>query len=115
MMDLGGEYLIDDFVLQVVNVWEFGKGRDKRLLQLRQPLFGHTEPVTCLAASSGYNIIVSGSRDRTVIVWDLSRLQFVRQLRGHAAPVAAVCINELTVCIHYFIAMLPFCYLYNDP
>ena len=82
---------------QVVNVWEFGKGRDKRLLILKQPLFGHSEPVTCLAASSGYNIIVSGSRDRTCIMWDLSRLAFIRQLRGHAAPVAAVCINELTV------------------
>ena len=81
----------------VVNVWEFGKGKDKRALILKQPLFGHTEPVTCLAASSSYNVIISGSRDRTCILWDLSRLVFVRQLRGHAAPVAAVCINELTV------------------
>ena len=83
--------------LQVVYVWEFGKRKDKRNLILRRSLYGHTEPVTCLAASAGYNIIVSGSRDRTCIVWDLSRLVFVRQLRGHAAPVAAVCINELTV------------------
>ena len=78
-------------------VWEFGKRKDKRSLILRRSLYGHTEPVTCLAASAGYNIIVSGSRDRTCIVWDLSRLLFVRQLRGHAAPVAAICINELTV------------------
>ncbi|KAK2144407.1 hypothetical protein LSH36_759g01035 [Paralvinella palmiformis] len=80
----------------VVYVWEFGKGKDRRSLVLRRSLYGHTEPVTCLAASAGYNIIVSGSRDRTCIVWDLSRLLFVRQLRGHAAPVAAICINELT-------------------
>ena len=53
--------------------------------------------VICLAASSSYNVVVSGSRDRTCIIWDLSRLVFVRQLRGHAAPVAAVSINELTV------------------
>ena len=86
-------------VLQVVNVWEFSsRSRDKRMLTLKQPLYGHTEPVISLAASSAYNIIVSGSRDRTCILWDLSRLVFVRQLRGHAAPVAAVCINELTVC-----------------
>ena len=78
-------------------VWEFGKRKDKRSLILRRSLYGHTEPVTCLAASAGYNIVVSGSRDRTCIVWDLSRLLFVRQLRGHAAPVAAICINELTV------------------
>jgi WD40 repeat protein len=80
----------------VVNVWEFGKGRDRHRLVLKQSLFGHSEAVTCLAASSAYNIIVSGSRDRTCIIWDLNELVFVRQLRGHAAPVAAVCINELT-------------------
>lgn len=42
-------------------------------------------------------MIVSGSRDGTAIIWDLSRCLFVRQLRGHAGPVAAVAINELTV------------------
>ena len=83
--------------LQVVNVWEYGKGRHKRSLHLKMPLYGHTEAVTCLAASNGYNIVVSGSRDRTCIIWDLSRLCFMRQLRGHAAPVAAVCVNDVTV------------------
>ena len=68
---------------------------------LKGPLYGHIEPVTCLAASGAYNIVVSGSRDRTCIVWDLSRLAFVRQLRGHAAPVAAVCINDVTVSCLY--------------
>ena len=64
---------------------------------LKQSLYGHTEPVTCVAASPSYNLIVSGSRDRTCILWDMSRLIFVRQLMTHAAPVAAVAINELTV------------------
>ena len=70
--------------------------KDKRV-DLKQPLYGHIEPVTCVAASAGYNFIVSGSRDRTCIIWDLCKLVYVRQLRGHTAPVAAVCINELTV------------------
>jgi len=78
-------------------VWEFGKGRHRRRLTLKKSLFGHSEAVTCLTASPAYNIIVSGSRDRTCIIWDLNELVFVRQLRGHAAPVAAVAINELTV------------------
>jgi WD40 repeat protein len=47
--------------------------------------------------SPAYNVIVSGSRDATAIIWDLSRRIFVRQFQGHAAPVAAVAINELTV------------------
>ncbi|XP_064458168.1 WD repeat and FYVE domain-containing protein 3-like isoform X2 [Ornithodoros turicata] len=75
----------------VVTVWHY----DKKKLTLKRNLHGHTEPVTCLAASRPYNIIVSGSRDYTCIVWDLSRLVIVRQLRGHSAPVAAVAINDL--------------------
>ena len=85
-------------------MWEFGKGRQRRRLTLKKSLFGHAEAVTCLTASAAYNIIVSGSRDRTCIIWDLNELVFVRQLRGHAAPVAAVTVNELTV------SRLLFCY-----
>lgn len=78
----------------VVSVWEY-KTKEKRVV-LKCPLYGHNEAVTCLAASPAYNVIVSGSRDRSCIIWDLNRLVLVRQLRGHAAPVAAVCVNELT-------------------
>ncbi|MEQ2182321.1 hypothetical protein GOODEAATRI_021116, partial [Goodea atripinnis] len=49
-------------------------------------LLGHTDAVTCLTASSSYRIVVSGSRDRTCIIWDLNKLSFVTQLRGHRAP-----------------------------
>lgn len=90
------------FCFQVVKVWKLNLRKDanarsgRGILELRKSLFGHTEAVTCLAVSSAYNIIVSGSRDRTCIMWDLNELCFVRQLRGHAAPVAAIHINELT-------------------
>ncbi|KAL2720725.1 WD repeat and FYVE domain-containing protein 3-like isoform X1 [Vespula squamosa] len=76
----------------VVIVWEYAK----RQLSIKQCLYGHTDAVTCLSSSTAYNVIVSGSRDGTAIIWDLSRCLFVRQLRGHAGPVAAVAINELT-------------------
>ncbi|XP_034186854.1 WD repeat and FYVE domain containing 3 bchs isoform X3 [Osmia lignaria lignaria] len=76
----------------VVTVWEY----TKRQLSIKQCLYGHTDAVTCLSSSPAYNVIVSGSRDGTAIIWDLSRCLFVRQLRGHAGPVAAVAINELT-------------------
>lgn len=66
-----------------------------------QALLGHTDTVTCLTASLAYHIIVSGSRDRTCIIWDLNKLSFLTQLRGHKAPVSALCINELTVRTKY--------------
>uniref|UniRef100_A0A672QYC5 WD repeat and FYVE domain containing 3 n=1 Tax=Sinocyclocheilus grahami TaxID=75366 RepID=A0A672QYC5_SINGR len=78
-------------------VWETGTSKEKaKSLTLKQALLGHTDAVTYLTASSAYHIIVSGSRDRTCIIWDLNKLSFVTQLRGHRAPVSALCINELT-------------------
>uniref|UniRef100_A0A8D1T207 WD repeat and FYVE domain-containing protein 3 n=1 Tax=Sus scrofa TaxID=9823 RepID=A0A8D1T207_PIG len=81
----------------VVCVWEMGTSKEKaRTLTLKQALLGHTDTVTCATASLAYHIIVSGSRDRTCIIWDLNKLSFLTQLRGHRAPVSALCINELT-------------------
>lgn len=76
----------------VVAVWEY----NRRQLRVKQCLYGHTAAVTCLAASPAYNVVVSGSRDCSAIVWDLSRLIFVRQLKGHSAPIAAVAVNDIT-------------------
>ncbi|XP_036381916.1 WD repeat and FYVE domain-containing protein 3 isoform X1 [Megalops cyprinoides] len=78
-------------------VWEMGTSKERaKTLTLKQALLGHTDAVTCLTASSAYHIVVSGSRDRTCIIWDLNKLAFITQLRGHRAPVSALCINELT-------------------
>ncbi|XP_014681660.1 PREDICTED: WD repeat and FYVE domain-containing protein 3-like isoform X2 [Priapulus caudatus] len=80
----------------VVRVWEVAKAQGKKQLMLKRSLYGHTEAVTCVAASLAYNVIVSGSRDQTCIMWDMNRLLFIRQLCDHGAPVACVSINELT-------------------
>ena len=63
---------------------------------LRVQLYGHTDAVTCLAADTSWGVAVSGSRDTTAIIWDLSRWTYIKQLPGHAGPVAAVSINPLT-------------------
>ncbi|VEL21914.1 unnamed protein product [Protopolystoma xenopodis] len=65
-------------------------------LVLRASLHGHREAVTCLAASDAFSLLVTGSSDRRCLLWDLGRLCLLRQLGGHEAPVAAVCINEAT-------------------
>ncbi|XP_009676148.2 WD repeat- and FYVE domain-containing protein 4 isoform X3 [Struthio camelus] len=81
----------------VVCVWELSLVKDKvKHLNLRQALYGHTQAVTCLAASVTYSIIVSGSDDKTCIVWDLNRLTFITQLPAHGASLSAVVINDST-------------------
>ncbi len=62
----------------VISVWRL-KGKMQQL-SLMQNLYGHAEAITCLTSSAPYGIIVSGSRDRACIIWDLNRLLFVRQL-----------------------------------
>lgn len=62
----------------VISVWRI---KNKSfMLTLAQKLYGHSEAITCLASSSSYGIVVSGSRDNTCILWDLNRLVFIRQL-----------------------------------
>ncbi|XP_040570676.1 WD repeat and FYVE domain-containing protein 3 isoform X2 [Lepeophtheirus salmonis] len=78
----------------VIAVYEYLK--KFRQLHIKKLLYGHTDAVTCLTASPSWNIAVSGSRDRTAIVWDLSRYAYVKHLVGHIGPIAAVAINELT-------------------
>ncbi|XP_036321880.1 WD repeat and FYVE domain-containing protein 3 isoform X2 [Rhagoletis pomonella] len=89
-----GKMIVTAGTSSVVTIWKFDANR--KSLTVRNSLHGHTDAVTCLAASAAYNVIISGSRDGTAIVWDMSRFTFVRQLRGHAGVVAAVAINDLT-------------------
>lgn len=77
----------------VISVYTLSR---RRRLALFKHLYGHYEPVTCLAASSAYSLAISGSKDRTCILWDLQDLRFLRQLRGHPVTVSAVGINDLT-------------------
>lgn len=60
-------------------------------------LGGHSDVVTALAASAPHTVLISGSRDRTVIVWHLTRLSFIRQLAAHPGPISAVQVNEAKV------------------
>ncbi|XP_030131885.4 WD repeat- and FYVE domain-containing protein 4 [Taeniopygia guttata] len=81
----------------VVCVWEFSLVKDKvKYLNLRQALYGHTQAVTCLAASVAYSIFVSGSDDRTCIIWDLNRLTFIKQLPAHQESLRSLAINNST-------------------
>ncbi|XP_010735894.3 WD repeat- and FYVE domain-containing protein 4 isoform X3 [Larimichthys crocea] len=81
----------------VVCVWDVAVNKDKVThMKLRQPLYGHTDSVTCLAVSEVHSMIVSGSRDLTCILWDMEELSYITQLAGHTTSISALAINELT-------------------
>eukprot|EP00250_Pteridium_aquilinum_P018006 c23891_g1_i1 orf=987-11852(-) len=82
----------------VVSVWRLRKqgARRQRHLQLQRALSAHTQRVTCLAVCQPYSLIVSGSEDHSVIFWDLSSLEYVRQLPPLPAAASAVHANDMT-------------------
>eukprot|EP00117_Sycon_ciliatum_P047473 scpid10624/ scgid33909/ WD repeat and FYVE domain-containing protein 3; Beach domain, WD repeat and FYVE domain-containing protein 1 len=83
----------------VLCVWQLvaSSGKEKgRQLALKEVLYGHSAPITCLQASTTYSVIVSAAQDGTCFIWDLQRLAFIRQLQVHRHPVEAICINDLT-------------------
>ncbi|KAI4319476.1 hypothetical protein MLD38_033068 [Melastoma candidum] len=82
----------------LVCVWRICKDgpRVLRRLWLEKSLSAHTAKITCLHVSQPYMLIVSGSDDCTVIIWDLSTLGFVRQLPEFPASVSAIYMNDLT-------------------
>jgi hypothetical protein len=53
-------------------------------------LEGHAAPILSLAFSPDGKRLVSGSRDKTVTVWDVSAGAAAVKMAGHSAPVSAV-------------------------
>ena len=82
----------------VIHVWEIKQYafKGKPSLIKRAILSGHTAPITCLTASASYALLLSGSEDCSVIMWDLNHLEFIRQFMLHPSPIVAIAINSLT-------------------
>ncbi|KAG8519670.1 WD repeat- and FYVE domain-containing protein 4 [Galemys pyrenaicus] len=79
----------------VVCVWELSMAKGHpRDLRLRQALYGHTQAVTCLAASVPFSLLVSGSQDCTCILWDLDHLTHVVRLPVHREGISAIAISD---------------------
>ncbi|VDN02986.1 unnamed protein product [Thelazia callipaeda] len=65
-------------------------------IRFRRTLTAHTEAITTLVSCSSQTLLVSGSRDGTAILWHLTALIFIRQLRPHPSAVTAVTVNDAT-------------------
>uniref|UniRef100_A0AC35U5N7 DUF4704 domain-containing protein n=1 Tax=Rhabditophanes sp. KR3021 TaxID=114890 RepID=A0AC35U5N7_9BILA len=77
-----------------IDVWNFGNKWPR--LKFERHLLAHNDAVTTMIASKNFNLLVSGARDGSVILWDPERLIFIRQLDNHMAPITAIQINETT-------------------
>jgi WD40 repeat protein len=57
-------------------------------------LEGHTDWVRSVCLSSNDGMVMSGSRDNTVRLWDRSSGVLLRTLEGHRGSVNSVCLSS---------------------
>lgn len=63
-----------------ISVWALIVSSKSIDLQPKTTLFGHRAAVTTLAVSRSFSALLSASADGQILLWDLNRFQFVRQL-----------------------------------
>ncbi|EFR00996.1 WD repeat and FYVE domain-containing protein 3 [Nannizzia gypsea CBS 118893] len=78
-----------------IAVWSFTSTSRSVDLLPKASLFGHRSPVTVLAVSRSFSTILSASKDGQVMLWDLNRLEFLREL-STGPPVSCARINDVT-------------------
>ncbi|CAC5360920.1 unnamed protein product [Mytilus coruscus] len=70
----------------VIKVWNMEQ------VVLRDSYSKHTSSITCLQVSYDSRFIVSGSRDKTICVYDMTMQTVVTFYEEHKAPIQALCI-----------------------
>jgi len=68
----------------------------KKVIQIEfvASLDGHSDKITCIKVSSDFSVVISGSSDRTCIIWDKNSYKLVRSLENHNGPIVAVDIHK---------------------
>jgi eukaryotic-like serine/threonine-protein kinase len=78
-----------DSQLFPVKSWDLNRGEVPNTLNE-----GHTAPVRALSISADGNLLVSGSADHSLKIWDLVTGKLRQTLKGHSAPVTAVALSS---------------------
>lgn len=79
-----------------IGIWSFVSSTKAVDLQPKSTLFGHRTPVSVIAVSRSFSAILSASTDGQIYLWDLNRLEFVRDLPRSTVPVTCARINDVT-------------------
>ena len=75
-----------------VRVWRL----EKKVLVHHASFLGHSGTILTLDISASFSLVISGSDDRTAIVWDCgAQPKLLHVLDGHKGPVLSVSINPI--------------------
>jgi len=89
--------LVTGSVDGVISFWKVLSG-EKPSLELTESLVGHGDLLSSLAVSKAWSLLVSGSRNGNVLVWDLNRRKYIRTIYSNPdTPVHLLAVNENNV------------------
>ena len=71
-------------------------GRKEILISRVATLSGHSKAVATIAMSISFSVILSGSTDGTVVIWDLNQYSYVRSLAVHEGPITCLSVSDST-------------------
>ncbi|KAF2398110.1 beach-domain-containing protein [Trichodelitschia bisporula] len=80
----------------VVTVWNVEQAGKTVEVQQRTSLFGHRRALTCLAVSKPFAALLSADEGGRVLMWDLNRSEYVREVIASGAEVRAARISNAT-------------------
>ena len=80
-----GSLIITSGQDRTVKIWQAC-----RELKKRSQLIEHTDYISCLIVSEDDKFLYSGSADRTICKWDISKSKLVYKLIGHTQSVTAI-------------------------
>jgi WD40 repeat protein len=91
-----GETIVTGSPDRSVRIWRFCKHSGSRTLEHLATLCGHDGSIVCLDICTAYSIVVSGSEDRTAMVWDSRGAKLLRVLDNHSGTVLSVSVNAIS-------------------
>ena len=74
----------------LMEVWDIAGSEPVAIMDLK----GHCQIVSSIIVSESLNSVLSGSRDRSVRLWDLRTGQCVRVVEGHNNDVLSVSMQD---------------------
>jgi WD40 repeat protein len=90
---LNGQWLVTGCIDSTVRVWKY----DNQNILLKATLCGHEgSRITCIDVSTVFGMIVTGSANGDVLLWDLRTLTFMRRLRHAFKEEAANVVGSIS-------------------
>jgi WD40 repeat protein len=76
-----------DGTIFALDVWACATGKKVATMPVQRNVTEHSGIISTIAFSPGEQLLASGSRDHSIRLWDLSKLQCVERLRGNSSEV----------------------------